>query len=191
MGCIECNRGFHAECISKCKKCHPEEVESSALVVIEGKTDTTSIKGPVKNLHGGVFQDLKDPYSTGRKRAAKLYPLDKEQPCEWQGKKNCGGGRYPVTGCISNTQVARHHGPVKNTTRNHAGNVHLICTRCHNHWHELNDIPYVESEYALLPHDPMDATVEELTLDEVAWVTGEIGKKFTLASSVNKLDKTS
>lgn len=26
---------------------------------------------------------LKDPHSTGRKEAARLYPLDRDKPCEW------------------------------------------------------------------------------------------------------------
>src|ERR1700754_2326409 len=35
---------------------------------------------------------LKDQQSTGRKRAAKLYPLDPDKDCEWSQKKSCGGG---------------------------------------------------------------------------------------------------
>lgn len=142
---------------------------------------------PVANKKKGkTFAELTDPHSTGRKRAAVLYPLDKESACEWQGKKNCGGGRVPITGCTHGKQVARHHGPVKDTTRNQIGNVHRICTRCHNHWHELNDLIYDEREYGMLPHDPVEATPEELVEDEMKWITGKISEEYTLASSKNK-----
>src|SRR5690606_16115124 len=94
--------------------------------------------------------------------------------------------RVPIVGCLDGLQVARHHGPVKNTTRNHLGNVHRICTACHNHWHELNDLVYDEREYGMLPHDPEEATREEIIMNQVEWVTGEMAKKHTLASSVNK-----
>lgn len=176
--CLSCGRGFHEECLSNCESCHPEP----EILVIEGSTSDE----PKQNKQGGTFKDLKDPHSTGRKRAAKLYPLDKEAPCEWQGKKNCGGGRVPIVGCLNGKQVARHHGPVKDTTRNHLGNVHRICTRCHNHWHELNDLVYNQQEYGLLPHDPEEASQQELADDEVLWITGKINEKYTLASSKNK-----
>lgn len=56
---------------------------------------------------------LKDQQSTGRKRAAKMYPLNREHSCEWQGKANCGGGLHPIVGCLQGMQEARHHGPDK------------------------------------------------------------------------------
>ena len=86
---------------------------------------------------------LKDQQSTGRKRAARWFPLDEMAPCEWQMKKNCGGGKKPITGCVANLQQARHHGPDKNTLNNEKGNVHRICHTCHNRWHTLNDEGYV------------------------------------------------
>lgn len=177
--CVACGRGFYAECTKggKCLKSEP--------VVIEGKTSDAESKSRV---HGGTAKALKDPLSTGRKRAAELYPLSKNEPCEWRGSKNCGGGKRPIMGCVDGFQVARHHGPVKDTTRNHEGNVHRICTRCHNHWHELNDLVYDAREYGLLPHDPVEATAEELVADEMLWRTGEMGRKYQLASSQNRLD---
>lgn len=179
MICIPCGRGFHKECYAQnCKSCHPKKKP----VVIEGTSK------PVKEYkkRGKTAEGLKDAASTGRKRAAELYPIDKEKPCEWQGLKNCGGGRYPIIGCVTNTQTDRHHGPVKDTTRNSVGNVHRICTRCHNHWHELNDPIYDQREFGLLPHDPESATPEELVQDELAWMSGLMKTKFTLASSINK-----
>lgn len=179
MSCSACGRGFHKECLKGCKKCHPKE---EAVITISGKTSD----GP--RLHGSTAKDLKDPKSTGRKRAAKLYPLDPSAPCEWRGKKNCGGGKRPIIGCLDGMQKHRHHGPVKDTTRNHEGNVHRICTSCHNHWHELNDLVYDPQQFALLPHDPEVATAEEIVRNVLEWTTGEMGKKYELASSRNKLD---
>jgi hypothetical protein len=150
------------------------EVEPSVAKALEPKT----------NKKGSTREGLKDPKSTGRKRAARLYPIIADGRCEWQGKKNCGGGRVPIVGCIDGKQTDRHHGPVKNTTRNHSGNVHRICKSCHNHWHELNDLIYDEKDYGLLPHDPEDATVEECAQAQLDWITGEMAKRYKLASSV-------
>lgn len=92
---------------------------------------------------------LRDQQSTGRKRAARLYPLDRNADCEWAGSDAAGGGTHPIPGCgrRSNTvrgkQQARHHGPDKNTLNNEPGNVHRICHSCHNAWHAVNDPDYV------------------------------------------------
>lgn len=177
MICVACGRGFHKECLIGCKKCHAKVQEP---IVVSGKTEVK------KRLHGSTAKDLKDPKSTGRKRAAILFPLDDTASCEWQGKKNCGGGKRPIIGCLDGMQKHRHHGPVKDTTRNHEGNVHRICTSCHNHWHELNDLQYDANTFSLLPHDPQEATVDELLKDRGSWVSGEMGRRFELASSRNK-----
>src|SRR5205809_2598849 len=78
---------------------------------------------------------LIDQQSTGRKRAAKAYPMDPTMLCEWSMKKNVGGGKNPIVGCLAGLQQARHHGPDKNTLNNEQGNVHRICHHCHNRWH--------------------------------------------------------
>lgn len=130
-------------------------------------------------------ENLRDPKSTGRKRAAVLYPIDNDSPCEWRGKRNCGGGLRPVVGCYDGTQQHRHHGPVKDTTRNELGNVHRICSSCHVHWHELNDLIYDEKKYNLLPHQPEIAEDKEIIENVIAWKSGAMGKQFELASSKN------
>lgn len=179
MSCVACGRGFHKECYTgNCKKCHPKEEK---VIEISGTTDYKK--------RGKTAKDLKDAKSTGRKRAAQLYPLDPTAACEWQGKKNCGGGKHPIIGCLDGKQLARHHGPVKDTTRNQSGNVHRICTRCHNHWHELNDLVYNAKDYGLLPHDPEDATPEEIIKNHLDWTSGAVAKKYVLASSKNKKGK--
>jgi len=130
-------------------------------------------------------RDLKDEKSTGRKRAAQLYPIDSNLDCEWRGKKNCGGGRRPIVGCLNGKQQDRHHGPVKRPTRNEEGNVHRICKACHVHWHEMNDLIYTESDYNNLPHDPVEATDVEIMAELVKWKSGEMGRLYELASSQN------
>lgn len=178
MGCASCGRGFHAECKKGCKKCHSENIPQ--IESIDDEQD--EIKEPKK-------LNLKDPSSTGRKRAARLYPLDRDAPCEWRGQRNCGGGRFPIIGCYDGNQQHRHHGPVKRTTRNERGNVHRICDDCHVHWHELNDLTYVEADNELLPHQPVDAQDEEIIQNILDWKSGAMGKKYVLASSQNKNKK--
>lgn len=181
--CVPCGRGFHRECRRGCKRCHSDEVSSpteEGLIEDDPQGDDSgdSPRTP-KKLR------LKDPESTGRKRAARLYPLDFSGPCEWQGKKNCGGGLRPIIGCNEGLQQHRHHGPVKSTTRNELGNVHRICDDCHVHWHELNDLIYDQSNYELLPHSPVEATVEEIAQNYLDWKLGRMRERFELASSKN------
>ena len=116
--------------------------------------------------------NLKDQQSTGRKRAARLFPLDPESPCEWAGSSNCGGGTNPITGCLSGKQQARHHGPIKDTTINDEGNVHRICHYCHNRWHAKNDVGYDWNQPDATPHSPLPMTEEEqeqAALDELIY----------------------
>ena len=111
---------------------------------------------------------LRDQQSTGRKRAAQMYPLFPEEPCEWQKKKNCGGGNKPITGCVSGLQQARHHGPDKNTLNNDEGNVHRICHNCHNRWHTENDEGYVWGSI-YKEHSPVAAELGEILQNELYW----------------------
>lgn len=187
-GCLLCGRGFHAECRSCLKgKCHKrkEEGETEDFNTYGSETENEENNESQRGSRTAKTS-LRDPKSTGRKRAAKVYPLDSGADCEWRGLKNCGGGLRPITGCYDGKQFHRHHGPVKNTTRNSEGNVHRICHDCHNHWHELNDLIYDESKYNLLPHDPVPATDEELVAYKLKWISGEMGREYELASSKNK-----
>lgn len=161
MSCLSCGRGFHNECETECVKCHPEIIKSVSITKITG----TGLGAPTKDP-----ESVKDRHSTGRKRAAQLYPIFKEQNCEWQGKKNCGGGLKPIVACLNGKQRHRHHGPVKDTLRNEPGNVHRICTSCHVHWHAENDPIYDEEAYNKLPHSPEEATEIELAAAAAYWM---------------------
>lgn len=130
------------------------------------------------NSTRGLKRDsaLKDQQSTGRKRAARMYPLHREAPCEWRGKANCGGGPYPIIGCISGLQEARHHGPDKNVSNNEEGNVHRICHFCHYNWHAKNNADYDWNSTSVNPHNPRQALEQELqeaALNELRYRSGK------------------
>jgi hypothetical protein len=128
----------------------------------------------IKHGRGRPYKEddyVRDPHSTGRKRAGKLFPIDKEAPCEWQRKKNCGGGKNPIVGCLNGLQVQVHHGPNKDTLCNEPGNVHRICNTCHNRWHYFNDS---SSEYdPSILHSPTDAELKEILQNEMDWKAGK------------------
>ena len=111
-----------------------------------------------------AYKDIdqyKDPLSTGRKRAAQMYPIAPGQVCEWAGLKRAGGGVIPIVGCIGRPASDRHHGPDKNTMNNAPGNVHRICDHCHNTWHALNDPHYGERPDHTLPFIPTGKVGED------------------------------
>lgn len=98
--------------------------------------------------------DMVDPESAGRKRAAALLPKEilETMICEWSMLKEAGGSIEPIKGCHNNKATDRHHGPDKNTLNNERGtNLHAICSFCHNRFHSAND-KYYEGER------PKDAT---------------------------------
>ena len=100
------------------------------------------------------ISQYKDPISTGRKRAAQMYPIAPGQVCEWANLKAAGGGVVPITGCVGRPASDRHHGPDKNTMNNAPGNLHRICDHCHNTWHALNDPHYGDRPDHTLPFIP-------------------------------------
>lgn len=162
--CVACNLGRKWECL---------EHGTCSCGVLSSGDDLESAFGDYDpSLEIETYKldsELKDQQSTGRKRAAKLYPLDTDAPCEWQRQKNCGGGNNPITGCANGTQKARHHGPDKNTLNNERGNVHRICPTCHNRWHAANDSGYVwGSTYP--KHAPEVATDDDILANEFIWM---------------------
>jgi len=161
MACIACARQLHDECLSERPVGQNCCCSEKAPVVVSS---------PRKNYKA----DDEITVSAGRKRAAVEHSIDPNRACEWKWKKNCGGGKYPIIGCIAGVQEHRHHGPVKNTARNESTNVHLICTNCHNRWHTLNDKNYDEELYSTLPHSPIPASLEECSENEIKWKAGQV-----------------
>lgn len=164
MGCVSCGRDLHDEC--------PKSIENKCCCRQNTETTVVSTK-----LGHNYKDDSEIGVSAGRKRAATLYEIHSEKPCEWRWKKNCGGGKHPIIGCLGGMQEARHHGPVKNTARNEQLNVHLICANCHNRWHTLNDPDYDEVANEELPHKPVPASLEECSDNELNWVSGKFRTK--------------
>lgn len=141
--------------------------------------------------------DITDVLSTGRKRAAMLYPIYDGMVCEWAGLRFAGGGVEPIIGCQGNVLEAnkgpnkgdRHHGPDKNVINNGPDNVHRICSKCHNRWHARNnkyygdrpavDQPYIPTE-EYQKHDSITlATEEELAENEAFWSGQKIAVDIT------------
>lgn len=156
QGCLSCGMGFHWEC-------HIED----ECPCISAATPLPLSSSPVSSLRVGrpVLPDdeVKDPRSTMRKRAQKLlreHNVNIGDPCEWRGLANVGGGRHPIVGCRDGIVKHIHHGPDKNWYHNTRDNLHGICNYCHNRWHAKNDSCYDP----LIPHNPRDATEEELVL---------------------------
>ncbi len=146
----------------------------------DGSVITTEIDtGYIDDGYGAQkpLSEYKDPVSTGRKRAAEMYPITPGMTCEWAGLKFAGGGVKPIVGCIGRPASDRHHGPDKNTMNNAPDNLHRICDFCHNTWHAVNDPFYGERPEHTKPfipvgqewskHDPnTKATMDELLLAE-------------------------
>lgn len=173
--CLSCARGFTNECSCQGKASGGAKTLLEAFSSIgenNGRSETfnneeSSINSDqIKNVGRPrkESEDITDPKSTGRKRAAAMYPLDKLAFCEWRDLANCGGGKNPIIGCATGYQENLHHGPDKNTLNNtrseddvKSRNVHKICSKCHNRWHAANDYDYDPS----IPHEPREAVFAE------------------------------
>lgn len=188
MKCVSCLQGLTWECRLK-GECNDVEFSPLAIDPSDGNFGNSvgSLTGGTEVGENGndpdhdefrTYKDdsaLRDQQSTGRKRAAKMYPLDPEASCDWKMKKNAGGGMFPIVGCLNGLQQARHHGPDKNTLNNERGNVHRICHSCHNRWHTLNDPDYIwEGPHEF--HNPTEATLEEIAMNEVFWDGRKLSK---------------
>lgn len=161
MGCLSCGRFLHDECSNfKDNKCCCKS---------DKKSFTTTPPQATKGRPQKENKEITDPLSTWRKRAAIEYPIESAVYCDWRNKSNVGGGKYPIIGCKDGKQKTIHHGPVKiehgvEFNFNDPSNVHRICERCHHLWHHWNDSPYSAILYMTLPHNPRDATIEELNI---------------------------
>jgi hypothetical protein len=166
--CLSCRIGFHNECdvswspddTSLCG-CGGKEVQFTSDGFVKAPKDSGepgagSDAGYVEDGYEGYkdISEYKDPLSTGRKRAASMYPIETGMVCEWAGLKNAGGGVVPIVGCLGRPASDRHHGPDKNTMNNAPDNMHRICDFCHNTWHGINDPHYGPRPDHTLPFTP-------------------------------------
>lgn len=160
MSCIACVADCHGECYDPKDNacCCPPTTQLAIKASNATKED----------------DEVTDPESTGRKRAAVLFPISKGMACEWRGLKDAGGGVKRIVGCVNGDASNRHHGPDKNTLNNSEGNVHRICATCHNRWHAANDSLYMGKKTLpdALPHDSESrATPEEQVTNEMYWAS--------------------
>lgn len=173
QACPMCIAGFHYSCLSTTCSCQMNQHQLAIVLpsptepnLSDELLDLSQDRHQSRNSNAGrsLKRDsaLKDQQSTGRKRAAKMYPLDRNAPCEWRKLSNCGGGVSPIVGCISGLQEARHHGPDKSVTNNEVGNVHRICHYCHYNWHAKNNEDYDWNSTLVVTHQPRPATESEL-----------------------------
>lgn len=158
--CYSCRAGFHGECIEPVP--HPTGSFQICCCFSEPTMIGVPSVTPLDTRRAAkADEDVKDQTSTGRKRAAALYPIPSVEAggmiCEWAWLANAGGGAVPIVGCRGNTIADIkttinsdpvvfpgnvHHGPDKSTLNNELGNVHRVCPVCHNRWHSLNDPLY-------------------------------------------------
>ena len=189
MACWKCVPGWHAECLEPGPEhccCWGTHESLGTMAVVPLDTRTIEKAG----------EDMKDVLSTGRKRAARDFPIPSVEAggmqCEFAWLANAGGGVHPIVGCrgtfIADIKEATgdfvpgnaHHGPDKSVLNNNVGNVHRICPSCHNRWHALNDpmygprpeagLPYLPLSGECLSHDKeTQATEEELAWSDKYW----------------------
>ena len=168
MACSSCGVGLHFECNDEPCCC---SVNGAPPVAEElDEEDVRSVRGYKRD------STLKDQQSTGRKRAAVMYPIDSEASCEWQGLRFAGGGQFPIIGCNGGKQQARHHGPDKNTLNNENGNVHRICHHCHNRWHTKNDSEYKPGDPGRNHDKETRASIQDIMESELYWARNKTVK---------------
>ena len=141
--CPECMRGFY------CGECDVSKTNDEPS---EPEDDLRSEETDIRVRRNKPDSSLKDQQSTGRKRAAKLYPLDRSAACQWReasSENPKGGDKMPITFSCNGLQQARHHGPDYNTLNNDPTNVSLICHVHHNGYHALNN-QYKDEQYIKL-----------------------------------------
>lgn len=153
--CMECLRGLATCCPIESTEPTNSDEGASNDSNIEHDTEVSSWRNPPR-MRTKRDASLKDQQSTGRKRAAVLYPLARSEACEWRNASRenpMGGGSSPIINGCDGLQQQRHHGPDKNTLNNDLGNVHRICNHHHAHWHIQNDPDYDWSLGGRAPRD--------------------------------------
>jgi len=166
--CFACRTGFHHECHvwwhwDQDDCCCGGEVKFTPTGEVKYDSEDSDDPGH-REVDSGYIKDgyeaskdladYKDPVSTGRKRAAEMYPISAGMVCEWANLKRAGGGVVPIVGCVGRPASDRHHGPDKNTMNNAPGNLHRICDFCHNTWHAASDPFYGERPVHTKPFIP-------------------------------------
>lgn len=206
MSCTPCKIGWHSEC-EDAKPIAGTDGYFTCCCAIYPVLNPVKMENSFEHLNPASpryqkpDEDIQDQTSTGRKRAALLYPIPSVESggmtCEWSELAFAGGGAIPIIGCRGNLIAdikAKtgefwpgnvHHGPDKSTLNNEPDNVSRVCPTCHNRWHALNDPLYAPKKSrpdAGLPYLPLSgefkpldketkATEAELDWSEKYWST--------------------
>src|SRR6266568_5157517 len=105
--CLSCRQDMHNECdpgICSCTHRAMVKDRGSERTEMDTSLESNRVDGSEQSWRVSVRDSrskssnrrLKDQQSTGRKRAAKLYPLRREANCEWQYLRFAGGGAHPI-----------------------------------------------------------------------------------------------
>lgn len=163
--CIWCRADLHFQCEIDSTNCCCQKADDEVTAGIAedeiflNETEKRSVGRPRKDSIG---------VESGRRRAGLIAKIPDGYICEWAKLEFAGGGVRPIIGCNGNVAEALHHGPDKSTINNEVGiNLHRVCHKCHNRWHELNDEfygtrpadngPYLPT-VDFLPHNRLDQT---------------------------------
>lgn len=175
--CVNCLAGYPWECLRPNKDGH-----ATCVLFVSPISAAVTASNKERGGQKKSKEKVTDLESTGRKRAAELYPIEEGLPCEWRYLKYAGGGPIPIVGCKDGLASNRHHGPDKNTLANQMGNVHRICATCHNRYHAANDAYYDSKRPSggtawlpvgtLIPHDTQERATElDIIQNEIFWRT--------------------
>lgn len=158
--CSPCLNGKHEECVNEIVEeiiCGCAHIDSPTPTPVLGTIAAALEEQGLSEVGEESTRRLKldsavtDPQSTGRKRAAALYPLKDEKgnrvPCDLANKKAPTLPNYmevQIDGCgvrpatIATHARARHHNDY-NTLNNERENILLLCNSCHALLHAKND----------------------------------------------------
>ena len=174
--CIDCLAENHWECSTPVAS---EDSLDSTLSCCCSLVGSAEVPLSILGAPPKAPEDMKDPMSTGRKRAALAKPIEKGMVCEWRKLRFAGGGVIPIIGCAGNPASDIHHGPDKDVLNNADANLHRLCDTCHNRWHTLNDpfygarptpgTPFVPIDRVCLPHDDTTKADLRLVFDSEMW----------------------
>lgn len=111
--CWGCVTGLHFECLAPVDETEEGFVHcccSLAQVIVDDVEEKRSVGRPMLEV-----SEITDIRSTGRKRAAMLYPIFENMVCEWAGLRYAGGGIEPIIGCDGNIIQPVKSGPTRAT----------------------------------------------------------------------------
>ena len=189
--CVACATGFHNECFfpdgitNLC--CCSDDPDAIVEISNAPVAETLAAGEVVLERKGKSADQMQDPISTGRKRAAAIKPISKGMRCEWAGLRFAGGGVIPIIGCFGSPATNIHHGPDKDVLNNAEDNLHRICAACHNRWHSLNDSFYGERPtpgtgftpvgHEMLKHDDKTKAPPKLVFESELWWETKDGER--------------